>query len=84
MKTSPSSPAVQACDRHFAAPRLARRRLVAVAGASVAAGAALSSAALRQHAEASATVAKVQPDAKAAEGYRLTDHVRRYYETTRS
>ena len=62
--------------------RTGRRRLVV--GASVAAGAAVAAVALhRQVATGGPAVAsdtRETPD----QGYRLTDHVRRYYETTRS
>ncbi len=60
------------------------RRRQLVVGAGVAAGAALATAALKQHAEAPTAVATAKNDAAAGEGYRLTDHVLRYYETTRS
>ena len=60
-----------------------RRQLVV--GAGVAAGAALAAAALRQHAvEAPAALARAEPEPAASPGYRLTDHVRRYYDTTRT
>ena len=79
MKTSPSSPPLQA---DASGPRLKRRQLVA--GAGVAAGAALAAGALRQRGELPGAVAGAKPQASAGEGYRLTEHVRRYYETTRS
>lgn len=82
MKTPPSRNA-QADAAGACAPRPQRRQLVVV-GAGVAAGAALAAAALRQPGEAPATVAKGTPDAASQEGYRLTDHIRRYYETTRT
>ena len=59
-----------------------RRQLVV--GAGVAAGAAIAAATLKQKVEAPAEVAKAAADTPAASGYRLTDHVRRYYETTRT
>ena len=62
-------------------PQPKRRQLIV--GAGVAAGAAIAATALRQHREAPAAVAAVEP-ATPASGYRLTDHVRRYYETTRT
>ena len=79
MKT-PTSPSVatNAPD----APRPKRRQLVV--GAGVAAGAALATAALRQHVETPATVAKAGAQVSEADGYRVTDHIRRYYETTRT
>ena len=62
--------------------RTGRRRLVV--GASVAAGAALAAAALQRKAEPVAAAVAAETGAAPAQGYRLTDHVRRYYETTRS
>jgi len=63
--------------------RPSRRRLVV--GAGVAAGAAVAAAALPGGKREGATQAA---DATAApqpvDGYRLTDHIRRYYDTTRS
>ena len=64
-------------------PQPKRRQLVV--GAGVAAGAAIAAAAaLRHQAEAPAEVAKAGAETAKAEGYRLTDHVLRYYETTRT
>ena len=63
-------------------PRAGRRRLVV--GAGVAAGAALAAAALQRKPDTGAPAAAVETGAAPAEGYRLTDHVRRYYETTRT
>jgi len=63
-------------------PRTGRRRLVV--GAGVAAGAALAAAALQRKPDTGAPAAAVETGAAPAEGYRLTDHVRRYYETTRT
>ena len=62
--------------------RTGRRRLVV--GASVAAGAALAAAALQRKPDTGAPAAAAETGAAPAEGYRLTDHVRRYYETTRT
>ena len=62
--------------------RTGRRRLVV--GASVAAGAALAAAALQRKGAAAKPTVASGTDAAPAQGYRLTDHVRRYYETTRS
>jgi len=59
-----------------------RRRLVV--GASVAAGAAVAAAALHRKAETTAPAVASDIRATPDQGYRLTDHVRRYYETTRS
>ena len=63
-------------------PRAGRRRLVV--GAGVAAGAALAAAALQRKPDTGAPAAAAETGAAPAEGYRLTDHVRRYYETTRT
>jgi hypothetical protein len=64
-------------------PRTGRRRLVL--GAGVAAGAALAAAALQRRTETGAPAAvAAETGAPPAQGYRLTDHVRRYYETTRT
>jgi len=59
-----------------------RRRLVV--GASVAAGAAFVAAALQRKGETVTPAATADTGAAPAQGYRLTDHVRRYYETTRT
>jgi hypothetical protein len=64
------------------APHSKRRQLVV--GAGVAAGAALAAAALKQRVEAPPVLAAGKPDATQTAGYRLTDHVLRYYETTRT
>jgi hypothetical protein len=75
MKSSPSS----------AAPRdgtPARRRLVV--GAGVAAGAALAVAALQRRPETKTPMAAADSEPPSGQGYRLTEHVRRYYETTRT
>lgn len=79
MKSSPRTPAFEADAA--ASPRTARR---AVVGAGVAAGAALAAAALARRGAPSEPVAAAKPEAAAADGYRLTEHIRRYYETTRS
>ena len=62
--------------------RTGRRRLVV--GAGVAAGAALAATALHRKAGTATPAVAKESDATPAEGYRLTDHVRRYYETTRT
>ena len=62
--------------------RTGRRRLVV--GAGVAAGAALAATALQRKAGTEAPVEAADTAAPPAQGYRLTDHVRRYYETTRT
>jgi len=63
-------------------PRTGRRQLVV--GAGVAATAALAAAAFAPHVAAPGAAAKAGSDPAQGEGYRLTDHVRRYYETTRT
>jgi len=63
-------------------PRAGRRQLVV--GAGVAAGAALAAATVARHVATPAGTAKAGSDSAQGEGYRLTDHIRRYYETTRS
>ena len=62
--------------------RTGRRRLVV--GASVAAGAAVAAAALHRKAENPTPAVASETAAAPEQGYRLTDHVRRYYETTRT
>jgi len=65
------------------APRAGRRQLVV--GAGVAAGAAaLAAATLQPRGAAPAAATKAGSESAQGEGYRLTDHVLRYYETTRS
>jgi NAD(P)H-hydrate repair Nnr-like enzyme with NAD(P)H-hydrate epimerase domain len=81
MKTLPSR-AAQAVAADSSAPQPKRRQLVV--GAGVAAGAAFAAAAALRSAETPAAVAEAKPDAATPQGYRLTEHVRRYYETTRS
>jgi len=75
LPTSPIAPESQGL-------RTGRRRLVV--GAGVAAGAALAAAALQRKAETAPAAAAADTGAAPAQGYRLTDHVRRYYETTRT
>jgi hypothetical protein len=65
------------------AQRRGRRRVVTV-GAGVAAGAALAASALRGAHEPESKVGNAADGRAPAEGYRLTDHIRRYYESTRS
>ena len=62
--------------------RTGRRRLVV--GAGVAAGAAIAATALHRKADTSPAAVTAGNGAPSEQGYRLTDHVRRYYETTRS
>jgi len=62
--------------------RTGRRRLVI--GASVAAGAAIAATALQRKGETAPPAVEADSGAAPAQGYRLTDHVRRYYETTRT
>ena len=81
MKSS-SVPAPRSDAPDSQGPRTGRRQLVV--GAGVAAGAAVAAAAFARHGAAPAADAKARPDPTQDEGYRLTDHVRRYYETTRT
>jgi hypothetical protein len=81
--TETRSGAAASADSDSQAERPGRRRVVAV-GAGVTAAAALAAVALTGRREPEAKVAKSASDRPAAEGYRLTDHIRRYYETTRS
>jgi hypothetical protein len=62
--------------------RTGRRALVV--GAGVAAGAALAAAALHRKGETASPPVAAETGPAPAQGYRLTEHVRRYYETTRS
>ncbi len=62
--------------------RLDRRGLVV--GAGVAAGAALAAAALHRRAVEPAPVASAETAPAPGDGYRETEHVLRYYQTTRS
>jgi hypothetical protein len=80
MKPSPYSLAPK--DDADSAKRTGRRRLVV--GAGVAAGAAVAATALHRRAEPEATAAATTDPADGHKGYRLTDHVRRYYESTRT
>ena len=82
MKPSPSSVAPRADASSSHELRTGRRRLVV--GAGVAAGAALAVAAVRQKPAPKAELAAAENPPAPAQGYRLTDHVRRYYETTRT
>ena len=75
-------PTARSDSPELEAPRAGRRRVVV--GASVAAGAAVAAAALHRQREVPAAAASVQPGDAPDSGYRLTDHVRRYYETTRT
>ena len=80
-ETRSGAAASAASDSH--AERPGRRRVVTV-GAGVTAAAALAAVALPGRREPESKVAKSASDRPAAEGYRLTEHIRRYYETTRS
>jgi ferric-dicitrate binding protein FerR (iron transport regulator) len=84
MKSSLASTAPRLDADDSQPPRNGRRRLVV--GAGVAAGAAaLAAAALQRHQpETPSPVAAAEGGSDPAQGYRLTDHIRRYYETTRS
>jgi len=77
------SGAVASADSDSQAQRRGRRRVVAV-GAGVTAAAALAAVALPGKREPEAQAENAANGRKPAEGYRLTDHIRRYYETTRS
>jgi len=81
MKSSPL-PTVRIDAPAAHGPRTGRRQLVV--GAGVAATAALAAAAFAPRGAAPAAAAKAGSDPAQGEGYRLTDHVRRYYETTRT
>ncbi|HEY4957781.1 MAG TPA: formate dehydrogenase [Caldimonas sp.] len=63
-------------------PRSDRRSLVV--GAGVAAGAALAAAALHRHAIEAPAQVEARPKVGDGDGYQLTDHVLRYYQTARS
>jgi hypothetical protein len=78
----PSPPTAPAGAPASSGPQPKRRQLVV--GAGVAAGAAVAAAALKGRADPPAALAQATAQPVAAEGYRLTDHVRRYYETTRT
>jgi hypothetical protein len=75
---SASAPTANSAD---AAGARTRRR--AVVGAGAAAAAALAAALARRTAPRE-TVAETKTDAAGSDGYRLTEHIRRYYETTRT
>lgn len=81
MKTITSVPAARADET---ASRVGRRGLVV--GAGVAGASALAAAALHRGANEPTPVADAasKNDATPDEGYRLTEHVKRYYATTRS
>ena len=64
------------------APEIDRRSLVV--GAGVAGAAALAAAALHRGSAATQVAAAEKPKAEPGEGYQVTPHVLRYYETTRS
>lgn len=79
MKNPSSRPLVSSDN---APPKVGRRGLVV--GAGVAGAAALGAAALYRGAVPPTTVAAAAPVAGEHDGYRLSDHVKRYYETTRT
>jgi len=81
MKSTPL-PTSQADISESQGLRTGRRRLVV--GASVAAGAAFAAAALQHKGETVKPAVASGTSATPEQGYRLTDHIRRYYETTRS
>ena len=64
------------------APEIDRRSLVV--GAGVAGAAALAAAALHRGAVAPQVATAGKPKAEPGDGYQVTPHVLRYYETTRS
>ena len=65
------------------APRVGRRGMLIGAGATVAAGV-VAAVAARSQAEILAVPARQARDDVDAEGYRLSDHVQRYYRTART
>lgn len=73
-------------DKPVSAPAsgsgVGRRGLVV--GAGVAGAAAVTAAALHRGSVSSPAVASSGPSSAGHDGYRLTDHIKRYYETTRS
>ncbi len=78
-----SSPRKDASDQVASTPtRLDRRSLVA--GAGVAGAAALAAVALHRRGAKAAPVVAAKPAHEAGDGYQETQHVLRYYETTRS
>lgn len=79
MKTISSLPVA---DVGVKSPKVGRRGLVV--GVGVAGATALAAQALHRGANPSTAVASAAPASEAGDGYRLTDHVKRYYETTRS
>jgi hypothetical protein len=81
MKSSPV-PTSRADASDFQGAPTGRRRLVV--GAGVAAGVALAATALQRKAENKLPAAAADTRTTLDQGYRLTDHVRRYYETTRT
>jgi hypothetical protein len=81
MKSAPL-PTSRSDAPDFQGTRTGRRQLVV--GVGVAAGAALAAVALKQRGEAPPAVAGAKSGPASADGYRLTDHIRRYYETTRT
>ena len=80
-RRSPEVP--QATDaKGEAAQTVGRRGLVV--GSGVAGAAALAAMAMPRGGVAPAAVAQAGTGVDAEEGYRLTEHVKRYYETTRT
>lgn len=66
-----------------AAPGVGRRGMLIGAGATVAAGT-VAAVAVRSQAEVPAVPAREARNDVDAEGYRLSDHVQRYYRTART
>ena len=66
------------------APSAAVGRRGLVLGAGVAGAAAVAAAAMQRGGAAGSQIASAAPETDAHDGYRLTDHIKRYYATTRS
>ena len=74
----------QGADRGAAAAPTNRRGVLLGAGAAAAAGAVAALAARSPGAAPEPVAAKAQARVEDAAGYRLSEHVRRYYETART
>jgi len=64
-------------------PALHRRKLLGAAGTTGALAAAATLLATRRDPADATTAAAAQPASEAGSGYRLTEHVQRYYQTTK-
>lgn len=73
----------EASDRATATSPLKRRGVLLGSGAVALAGVAATIASRADRGEETQAVAAAAREHDAADGYRLTDHVRRYYETIR-